>query len=78
MSVSAAAQAKPVEPEALVGVLHLKASGSGSNACSQRKLGNTETAYYLSSRESGVNDMYVIPYRAVCRTNGVQVSPPWF
>lgn len=30
-----------------------------SPTTSQRKLGETETSYYLPSRESGVNDMYV-------------------
>jgi hypothetical protein len=32
--------------------------GKSPTTC-QRKLGETETSYYLPSRESGVNDMYV-------------------
>lgn len=28
-------------------------------ACLERKLGDTEASYFLPSRESGVNDMYV-------------------
>lgn len=52
--------------------LELKHAGAEPRT-SQRKLGETEISYYLPSRDSGVNDMYVAcpsyhaPLPSLCR-----------
>lgn len=49
-----------------------------SPTTSQRKLGETETSYYLPSRESGVNDMYVYLVKFSFELlKRLQVSSPW-
>ncbi|KXN88807.1 hypothetical protein AN958_06676 [Leucoagaricus sp. SymC.cos] len=43
----------------MVKVLDLKRSKDATSVRYERRLGDTETSYYLPSRESGVNDMYL-------------------
>jgi hypothetical protein len=47
--------AEIAEIEPMVKTLDLKDASCGH---SERKLGDTETSYYLPSRDNGVNDMY--------------------